>query len=471
MFVPKKIQSKTILSALVVSSLAAPGYAADTLPVGGLDANSTAKIGTANLLNAGRYGLGLHLHSASQLMSTEDDKDFMRRSGQARAVFSYGATDWLELSIGLGMTREQADFSQYSRMLTPDDQRSDQAVQESAFAGATAAAKIGVIRDGKFKLALAPFVESGAGRTGQLSMTRSESAKGGWLVMTTLGDRGLAEVDMNVGYRYRNPERVDDKMLRNEFIYQGLVRGYLNRTFGLFAGGQGRMISMARDNDLDIDGKRKYRAVESGELTGGVSINMDSLKMDIYGGRSPQSHSIGHGQAVLGANLSMTIGGKRRSSLADQVPPAKPVVQQPAKADDDWMVKPAKLEPMSEKDMDLFHDVDKILTNELEGDAGAHDFRPLPQKAAPSANDPVPAGAQVDKVEEELAKIREAEARIEEEEEKRQAIEEELDRQERRKEFEAQQRAEEDYRKEMRQRIEVIPAVTDEDYGWMGLEQ
>jgi uncharacterized Zn finger protein (UPF0148 family) len=64
---------------------------------------------------------------------------------------------------------------------------------------------------------------------------------------------------------------------------------------------------------------------------------------------------------------------------------------------------------------------------------------------------------------------RAAEEKSKEEEAKLQAISEEIDRRARRKDFEQSLHQEDEYRKEMRERIEVFPSVTEEDYGWEGI--
>src|SRR5690606_37127804 len=138
---------------------------------------------------------------------------------------------------------------------------------------------------------------------------------------------------------------------------------------------------------------------------------------------------------------------KRRPSLADEVKPnAAPVTVKAEAPSDDHMVKPAKLDPIGPEDFDLFKDVDKMLTNELEQDAGAHDFKALPEKAPAKKDDPLPAGAEIDRIEKELAEIRAAEEKIAQEDAKRHAVEEEIERQRLRKEFEERQKLEEDYR-------------------------
>jgi hypothetical protein len=471
----KKLSAGLALFATVSTNI----YGADSLPVGSVEAKSTARVGSAELLSPGRFGLGLSMHSASGVLKSHavdadgGMKDIVAKSSQTRAALSYGVSDWMEISLGLGMTNESGEVQSYRSLLGDESDTDEKSIKASGFAGASLAAKLGLIRDGIFRMSLMPFVETGSGQAGEYSMTRSESAKLGWMLMTNIGSKNLAELDLNVGYRYRNAERIGESRLRNEMIYQGLVRGYFNSNFGVFGGGQGRLISVARDSGKDENGKTQYRPIESGELVAGLSVNIDDFRFEAYAGQSTGEYGIGHGNAMMGAGLSMNIGSKRRASLADevQVPAAKPVAN--IKTDnDDHLVKPAKLDPLTDKDMDLFGDVDKILANETDSGAGEHDFKTLPQKSPEQIKSATPgAGAELDRVERELEEIRAREEKIKEADAKRIAAEEEVQRLERKKIYQEQLKLEDSYRQEMRDRIEVFPAVTDEDYGWSGLDE
>jgi hypothetical protein len=471
----KRFSFGVALIAAIPSSL----FAADSLPVGAMDAKSTARMGSANLLNRGQFGLGLSMHSADGVLKShavEVDggmKEFVGKSSQTRAALSYGVLEWMEVSFGLGLTQESGEAQSYQTLLGDESDQGVKTTKESGFAGASLAAKIGLIRDGIFRMSLMPFVETGSGDAADYSMTRSEKAKLGWMLMSNIGSKNLAELDMNIGYRYRDAERIGEARLRNEMIYQGLVRGYFNSNFGVFGGGQGRLISVARDSAKNENGKAEYRPVESGELIGGLTVNVGDIRFEAYAGQSTGEYGIGSGKTMMGAGLAMQLGSKRRTSLADEVkaPASKPVAIIKTE-NDDHLVKPAKLDPLTEKDMDLFGDVDRILANETETGAGEHDFRTLPQKSPEQMKNEAPgAGAELDRVERELEEIRAREEKIKEADAKRLAAEDEAQRLERKKIYQEQLKLEDSYRQEMRDRIEVFPAVTDEDYGWSGLEE
>ena len=107
--------------------------------------------------------------------------------------------------------------------------------------------------------ALAPFVETGAGERATDALTRSVGPKAGFMAITSYGARGVGRIDLDLGMRYRDPEQLAGVTLRNELFYKALVTADLNRTVGLFAGGEGRRLGR-----LELARQRRARAARPG---------------------------------------------------------------------------------------------------------------------------------------------------------------------------------------------------------------
>ncbi len=471
-----------VVAPLLVSSMAQSALAVDTQGAGSLSATSHGKVSEASVMQDGKFAGSIHAHSAVAPVSAPADQTrYMDRSTQAMVMLGAGATKWLEFNLGIRGSQEKLTNKETSglflRELEAEGGKSSE--ENQGFAGAVVSAKIGLVQDGMFKLSLMPFVESGAGEKAIDSLSRSYAPKAGWLMLASIGNSNSTELLLNAGYRYRTNEWVDQTLLRNEMMYQGLVRAKLFSGFGIFAGGQGRVIRTSELSQLDENGKRHYRNLESGEMTGGLSLTMGEMSVEMYGGRRANERSLGAGKTFAGMSLAFAVGSSRRDSLASSSQEDKRSAASMKVMDKDETAAAPQGTPaapilpaMTEKDYDLFSDVDRMLASELENGADQNDFKAIPKKpAGPNEKKDIGAGAELDRVEAEIKDIRVREAKVKEEDSKRRAVEEDASRIEARKRYEEQLRSEDEYRKEMRQKIETLPSVTEEDYGWMGLEQ
>lgn|GEM_PF-1812266 len=470
-----------VVAPILASSISYSAVAVDTQGAGSLSATSHGKVSEATVMQDGRFSGAVHAHSAVAPVSAPGDQTrYMDRSTQAIVMFGAGATKWLEFNLGIRGSQEKLTTKDSSglflRELEAEGGKSTE--ENKGFAGAVVSAKVGLVQDGMFKLSLMPFVETGAGEKAIDSLARSYAPKAGWLMLASIGNANSTELLLNAGYRYRTNEWVDETLLRNEMLYQGLVRAKLFSGLGIFAGGQGRVIRTSELSQLDENGKRQYRNLESGELTGGLSLAMGESNIEFYGGRRANDRSLGAGKTFAGMSLAFAMGSSRRESLASSAKEDKRTAASMKEVGKEEAVATQGtaaatiLPAMTEKDYDLFSDVDRMLATELENGADQNDFKAIPKKpAGPNEKKDVGAGAELDRVEAEIKDIRAREAKVKEEDSKREAVEADADRVEARKRYEEQLRAEDEYRKEMRQKIETLPSVTEEDYGWMGLEQ
>ena len=323
--------SATLLSAplLALAALANAGaYAADALPVGSLDARATADVSSATTAIPGTVFSGATLGTSESVI--KDEATLGRSAAQARtgallrdahraSIFLGGAVNSrLELSLGLHGTYEHVKAAQRDEFFrdgtrADTDGQASQKVHQTAFSGASLFAKLKLLDAQGFKLALAPFIESGAGERATYSLTRSVGPKAGFMAITSYGARGVGAVDFDIGYRYRDPEALGGVTLRNELFYKMLVTADLSHAASLFVAGEGRKLMTAKEGSVDGEtGKALYRASEAAETKAGVKVAFDSVNASLYyGQRLKDAKGFGYGDRMAGLELAMELGNTR----------------------------------------------------------------------------------------------------------------------------------------------------------------
>ncbi len=465
---------------LSVIALAPMARAVDVQPPQILDGRGTGKVAASSTLKPGTYAVGVHATSdISPVPNQVYDKDFVagrtavERINRTTASFSLGVTEYLDLSLAVRGTSETLS-PDYQDQIRHDDSSQGENLK---FSGASILAKARLIKDGNFAVLLAPFVESGSGSGAESSLARSLDPKAGWMGILSYGESGIAMLTMNAGYRYRQREDVGQLRLRNELFYQGTVEGFFTRSISAFAGGQGRVVTMARTGDEDVDGKLRYSPFESSEWSTGVNVKMDVTSISVYGGSRLQERALGHGKSFVGVSLAYQFGDRKRSysqsvELSERSKKASDTSTDTVKAkavNKGVTYTNTYTDPALES-----FDPDAAFMRTAEGDwAGdeADDFKALEQRRLQERKDPNYGKPSSDAiVEDELRRLRDAEAKQKQLEAERQKLADEVQRKSGKSRFQEERQAKGKFRDELRDQVDGLPAITEEDVSWNGLE-
>jgi hypothetical protein len=320
------MRSKFVL-ALAAVSLAPAAHAADTLPLGALDPEATAGVSKADAAGdgsiQGAFAVRANESAAaaraldSRQAGAAADADLLRDANAMSLILGFGMSRSLQLSLGLHGTYENVSAEQRDELFAVEDSTIEAggrgSVRDTGFSGASMLLKVRLLEASGFRLAAAPFVESGAGESATYSVTRSVGPKGGLMGLASYGAPGVADVTVNLGWRYRDPEAVGSKTLRHEMFYKGLVEGFLSKTFSLFVAGEGRRLAVADDASRGTsDGALVYEPQYGGAAHGGFQARVGDAALSAFmGGKVGKADAVGYGERTFGVSLAYELGNFR----------------------------------------------------------------------------------------------------------------------------------------------------------------
>jgi len=316
------------------SLVSANAIAADILPSSPLDSSEVGGVTSADTSKEGTIRTGVSFRNSDAVLSRKDinresqlrgndDTQVVRDTSKASMFLGTSLSNSLELSLGLHGTNEIAAPSSRDEFLVNStlDLGEENAVQddwrdttkETGFSGASFAIKAKLVDWKGLKIAVQPFIESGIGEKGSYTYTRSVNPKTGWSVITTYGQLGVAEVTLQGGYRYRNPEVIGDITFRNEVFGGFNAKAWLSRNFAFFASMQGRSIKIAKNGNYDDNMKLIYEDQEAGEVAGGFVARFDKASISAFiGSKVHKSSGFGYADTSAGFSLSYEVGSFKK---------------------------------------------------------------------------------------------------------------------------------------------------------------
>lgn len=319
-------------------------YGADILPVGPMDPGAQAGSSSASLAPKGQMNSAIAIEGSDAtllerqavLSSSSEENEVLRDSQKASLLFGFGISKSFELSLGLHGSNEIAApsyrrqlFESESSELEKDEILEDK-TRATAFSGASLFGKIALLNSNSFKLALAPFVETGSGERATYTFTRSVNPKAGWVLLTSYEQPKAVEVHLNMGYRYRQAEVIGDMTIRNEAFGSFYAGANLTRDLGIFTGLRGRRLMVAENSDVRAeDSKLNYRGRDAGEWSVGSHYDFKSGKVSVYYAQKvKKSAGFGFGNASAGLKVSYEIGNwatkKPRYRMSETISGAAP---------------------------------------------------------------------------------------------------------------------------------------------------
>lgn len=319
---------------VLLAGVSGKATAADLTPVGSFDAASTGNVSSAKTSDDGVIRTTLSVSGSEAAVGqkavdgSDSDKELLRDANKATVYLGTSLGRAIEFSLGLQGTYEHVrpedrdqvypDATGDENPVTSeedDDQSWRRDFKQSGFSGLSLMLKLKLYDAGSVQVAVAPFVETGAGEQASYSMTRSVGPKAGYIAMFSYGSKGVASLDLNAGYRYRNAEETGDMIIRNEIFYKGLAKVYAGSDVALFAGAEGRKLMVAMNSERDSEsGKVIFKGSESGEVKGGILLHAGDFDLSAsYGRRLKAATGFGYGDSSFTAGLGMAMGNYKRA--------------------------------------------------------------------------------------------------------------------------------------------------------------
>jgi len=486
------VRSEKMIAACLVMFLA--GYssttmAADLTPVSSYDAASTGNVSSAKTLENGTVKTAISISGSESVVGektywgSSSDKQILRDAHKATVFMGTSINRAIELSLGLSGTYEHArpeDRDQVypegngtkNPVLSADDSddswRSD--FKQTGFSGLSLMLKMKLLDAGSLQISLAPFIETGAGEQASYSMTRSVGPKAGYMALFSYGAKGVASLDVNAGFRYRNPEETGDLTIRNEAFYKALVKAYASRHVAVFVGAEGRKIMVAKQSERDlVTGGLVYNGSESGEVKGGLLVGAGDFDLSAsYGRRLKAATGFGYGASSFTAGISMTVGNYKRVRPTTSI--AEDIDRRSKKADLKTNDAASKdTQPVSTATDDypemIGSDIDPL---EALGKNDGEDFRDLEKRMQQYEAE---SGIESEdaRIERELKDIRAAEELAAEQRAKQEKIESEAQRRDRIKSAKEEEALRKEWLEEAEKDSEKSIGITKQELEWNGL--
>jgi hypothetical protein len=293
------------------------GFAVDSLPMAPGDVGSHGKTSSAKLVgkDAIRAGIVIDGSDVVKLDQAQTAHSVYGSGHQGAIGIGYGITRDLELDLTFRGTKEIMSMGIRNELYETRPRYSEgfKKFKETGYAGTRAMLKLRLLETGSVNIAIAPFVEEGMGERGMYSVTRNQKGAAGWMGLVSLGSAGIGAIDLNLGMRYREPQKFDDHFVRNEMFSRLTLTGYLSDELGIFAGIGGRGIMVADADKRGPDMKPQYSAQRTADALGGIVATVGGTKISIYGGRSLKDQvAFGNAEHIYGMSLTTTFGSKVR---------------------------------------------------------------------------------------------------------------------------------------------------------------
>jgi hypothetical protein len=330
--------------------------------------------------------------------------------------------------------------------------------RKMSFAGASLFTKYQWLNLGSVVSATAVFVESGVGRRGEASMTRSVRPKAGFMQVLSLGVGHKLSADLNAGSRYRQVEAVGDYQFRNEMFYGALTRLTIVPSLQVFASIGGRRI-MARDPEVMSDFAPEY---ERGYAVG-LSMPMKSWEISSQWAAPIGAAKFGQGKNSVLAGVTYQIAGRKTAIGSNsEVGSATSEVSVP--------VEDRGMNGLESADMEK--DINYITDQQRTKEGHELDEFELAGKKMPkgSKNNQVEEISDEEKVTRELEQLQQVEIKKKEFDERRNKFVEKKSLRQEKAQLESEQVDYYEFRKDMGKDLDVLPRINDEDVRWNGLE-
>lgn len=467
------------LTTFAALTLIPSAQAADLLPLGALDPQTTAGVLTADPLRDGEMRGAWNLAARQQVSSVEALRhDAASQHGDLRdanvisALFGYGISPVLGLALGMHASYEHlpapardALFADEARFDAPAWRGS---LRQTRASGASFLLKLNLLKSQQSSVAIAPFLESGIGEAASYSLTRSIGPKAGVMALASYGAKGSARLHLNLGWRHRDPETLAKHTLRQEVFYKAMTEGFLSKTFSLFAATEGRAWR------IDASPKSEQaRTLHGSSLNGGFKAYLGDAELSAYAGQSlGRASGIGIGKRSYGLSLAFALGGaspKTRYATEIQQAEARQAARQAAPKAKSFVDEVEAVFPSQGDYQEMSSEpTEDFLENASQGIVDA-DFVSSAEEAQRNR---IPEGelSEDEKVQQELSAIREAELAADRKRELQEAAEEKRMQKARAKQAQEEEKLMNEWLREAQNGVDAEFGADASDADWQGLE-
>lgn len=439
--------------AAVSVALAGQALGADLLPQSRLDASGTGTVPSAAPLKSGFTKVTIH--GESQVAPDHsDDSEYkgIDRFNRFDGVAGTSLVKGIDLHLGVHGTYEREE-SESSRRVS----------------AGSVMLKTNVISASGFNLALAPHFESGIGPKGKETFSRAVRARGGLLMILGFNRKNAVEWNLALGNRNRAAEESGDLHIGHEHLYKTSLKVHVTDHLGITLAADGRQIQSEEGPLATGRGQAgffaKYGRYET-SVYAGAAIDRALGK---YWPSKYKIRDLDGGRLFFGAALSMSVGSLERSSNDLDRTPEKTVPEQPIEdrnENEGNALQQAAKEPVY--DNDFLKDYERA-SAPARGDEAKDDFAAAESSFKRRAADKTP-GYDIDAVEREIERLREADKKAEEVRRKAEEARMEKERSENTKNSARRLKQMDRMRKEVQSEVDALPSISTEDMSWRGLE-
>ena len=313
----------------------------------------------------------------------------------------------------------------------------------AAFGGGTIGLRKGFLMNQQFQLELGLFLESGtSGGDAPESIGRSHRNKYG-MTSHVRHKLGTLTTDIGAGITAREAEEFQSIMIGNEAFYTAGAQWALSKTLRPFVRANGRSIRL---KGVPANAREfKYYSYKEGLI--GLNAQFDSFGISIYGGGSLGDASFGYGKKTVGMSFQWTVGSSKERAepkLAKKRSHGEDIIHDVETLPD--VPKPKK--PIGTV-MDDFQLIEERLKK-----SGLRESLKSEDEYADS----------------EIERLRQVEQKKKELEQRQQARQESLRQKALREQIRLDNETEADLIDDVKDELDELPNVTDEDLDWKGLE-
>lgn len=457
-----------LLASLVSLGSAFSGYSADLVQFNTLDSSASMLTTPARTItpSEARYSLGV-LHSSKmqmhQILDTRDqsaeDIKALRKQSNAASSMQFGAGFGLNkrLQIDLGIGFESESFPARKLILESAEAPASTAkYKASGLSGFTLMTKLSLYSSDSTSIALAPFLESSAPASARNTMLRGNSSRMGALALYSFESEGILSLDLNYAMRSHSKEKFNSTELGLEAIAGAQLGLHVSDSVTLLAGVRSRSLETKL-----MDSKKK---LNSSDFQLGIGFQGSEIETSFFLGSTLAKDTFASPREMIGMKVSYTVRGPEAASDAGEdaraLSDTKPKKKKSSKA-----TKAAVSPDSANDEYDMFQAIEK---NDLASKDNENDFNSVKTRLQSEASQKNSGQKNIDEIDSELAKIREAEEKIRVQQTEQARRDEDLRMQQLRREIDENRVLEQKYRKDI-QKNEEFPEFENESVEWNGL--
>jgi hypothetical protein len=415
------------------------------------------------------YSLGIIHSSKFQVHQATDTSHLsneelssIKKSKNTASNLQFGAgfavNDRFQIDLGIGFESEV--FAERDKLLGPNLADSEKTkFKPSGLSGFSLMTKLNLFTGESHSFSLAPFLETAAPAASQDSLLRARTSRLGGLALYSYQNDDIFFADFNFGARNHSNEKFGSAKIGLETFSSVELRVPASDSISLMAG--------ARSRKLEVKILDTTRKLNSSDFQIGLGLHSKNIETSLFVGSTLAKDSFASAREIVGMRVSYTVKGPEADT--NQVAEASPTVKRKGKSAK--KSKKAESDPIENEsdlmsaDYDMFQAIEK---NDLNDTTSNNDFRTIKSNLSSEKTKTSDSEANIQEIDEELAKIREAEEKIRVQQTEQARRDEELQMKMLKQEIEENKVLEEKYLKDIK-RNEEFPEFENDSVNWDGL--